>query len=267
MSTHERYHDASAISCTEIKTVRCAQAIFKPGCHPVNVSRDYQQKPDKIVQNEFSHSSLAAVSAFGCISDHDAPSATGGRESAAPAGRNGVGSDKENDMQNIEQILGSSGMDLGQLGARFGLTPEQTRSALGSLMPAVLGGFYKQADNAPGGVANAAGMAEPHTSAGNDILGQIFGSKDVSRQVADHAADQSGISSAVLKAMLPIVAAMVARYLATNGGTGAGGGLGGILASVLGGGTASAGGIAGGLGGMFGGSGNPLDAILNGLRR
>lgn len=166
-------------------------------------------------------------------------------------------------MQNIDQILGSSGMDLGQLGARFGLTPEQTRSALGSLMPAVLGGFHKQADSLP----NAANVAEPNTSAGNDILGQIFGTKDVSRQVADHAADQSGVSSAVLKAMLPIVAAMVARYLATNGGTGTGGGLGGILASVLGGGTASAGGTAGGLGGMFGGSGNPLDAILNGLRR
>lgn len=170
-------------------------------------------------------------------------------------------------MQNIDQILGSSGMDLGQLGARFGLTPEQTRSALGSLMPAVLGGFHKQADNEPDGVANAAGLAEPNAAAGNDILGQIFGTKDVSRQVADHAADQSGVSSAVLKAMLPIVAAMVARYLATNGGTGAGGGLGGILASVLGGDKPDRGGTAGGLGGMFGGSGNPLDAILNGLRR
>ena len=98
-------------------------------------------------------------------------------------------------MQNFDQLLGSSGMDLGQLGARFGLTPEQTRSALGSLMPAVLGGFHKQADPVdPGSFANGAGTAEPTTSTGNS-------------------------------------------------------------------------GLSGGPGGMFGGGGNPLDAILNGLRR
>ena len=171
-------------------------------------------------------------------------------------------------MQNFDQFLSASGMDLGQLGARFGLTPEQTRSALASLMPAVLGGFHKQADPVdPGSFANGAGTAEPTTSTGNDILGQIFGTKDVSRQVADHAADQSGVSSAVLKAMLPIVAAMVARHFATNGGAGAGGGLGGVLASVLGGGATGNSGLSGGPGGMFGGGGNPLDAILNGLRR
>ncbi len=171
-------------------------------------------------------------------------------------------------MQNFDQFLGASGMDLGQLSARFGLTPEQTRSALASLMPAVLGGFHKQADPGdPGGVAHGAGTAEPTTSTGNDILGQIFGTKDVSRQVADHAADQSGVSSAVLKAMLPIVTAMVARHFATNGGGGAGAGLGGVLASVLGGGPTGNSGTAGGLGGVFGGGGNPLDSILNGLRR
>lgn len=171
-------------------------------------------------------------------------------------------------MQNFDQLLGSSGMDVGQLGARFGLTPEQTRSALGALMPAVLGGFHKQVDAGdPNGLADGANAAEPNTSAGNDILGQIFGTKDVSRQVADHAAGQSGVSSAVLKAMLPIVAAMVARHFAANGGAGAGGGLGNVLASVLGGGMPGNSGSAGGLGGMFGGNGNPLDAILNGLRR
>ncbi len=171
-------------------------------------------------------------------------------------------------MQNFDQLLGSSGMDVGQLGARFGLTPEQTRSALGSLMPAVLGGFHRQVDAGDAnGLADGADAAEPSTSAGNDILGRIFGTKDVSRQVADHAAGESGVPSAVLKAMLPIVAAMVARHVAANGGAGAGGGLGNVLASVLGGGMAGNGGAAGGLGGMFGGNGNPLDAILNGLRR
>jgi hypothetical protein len=167
-------------------------------------------------------------------------------------------------MQGIDQILGSSDIDVGSLGAQFGLTPEQTRAAMSALMPAVVGGFHKQAEAGdPTGVAEAASnVDQPDVQSGNDILGRIFGSKDVSRQVADHASGSSGVSSAVLKAMLPIVAAMVARHFAANGAPPGGGGLGGILTSVLGGGP---GGV-GGLGGMFGGA-NPLDDILRGLRR
>ncbi len=174
-------------------------------------------------------------------------------------------------MQGLEQILGSSGVDLGSLGARFGLSPEQTRAAMGSLMPAIAGGFHKQVEAGdPAGVADAASaIQQPDTQAGNDILGRIFGSKDVSRQVADHAAGQSGVSSSVLKAMLPIVAAMVARHVAGASAQSGGGGLGGMLGSVLGG-NAGAGGLGGGLGGLgglLGGGSNPLDDILAGLRR
>ena len=43
---------------------------------------------------------------------------------------------------------------------------------------------------------------------GNEVLGQIFGSKDVSRSVADHAAGQTGISAGLLKQMLPILASL-----------------------------------------------------------
>ncbi len=168
-------------------------------------------------------------------------------------------------MQGLDQILGSSGVDVGSLATRFGLSPEQTNAALGSLMPAVAGGMQKRAeDGGLDAVANAGdSMGEPDTAAGNSILGQIFGGKDVSRQVADHAAGQTGVSSTVIKAMLPIVAAMLAKHVAQSGGAGGGmgggGGLGGVLGSVLGGGQA------GGLGGMLGGA-NPLDAIL-GQRR
>lgn len=177
-------------------------------------------------------------------------------------------------MQGLDQILGSSGMNVDALAAQFGISPDQARSALSTLMPSVLGGFQNQAAAGdPASVAQAAGTVDqPTTDAGNDILGRIFGSKDVSRQVAGQAAGESGVSQTILKAMLPIVAAMVARHLATIGG-GAGGGLGGILASVLGGGAggqnAGAAGGLGGLGDLFGGSGgrNPLDTILGNLRR
>jgi hypothetical protein len=170
-------------------------------------------------------------------------------------------------VQDINSLLASSGTDAGAIGAQFGLTPEQTKSAMASLLPAVAGGFQKRAD--AGDVHQVAQLTgspgQPSMAAGNDILGQIFGSKDVSRQVAGHAEGQSGVSSAVLKALLPIVASMVAQHFlrgsagGLGGAAGSGGGLGGILGSVLGG-------SGGGLGGMLGGSGsNPLDEILGSL--
>jgi len=179
-------------------------------------------------------------------------------------------------MQGLDAILGSSGMDVGALARQFGLDPDQASSALGSLVPAVAGGFQRKADQ--GDLAPVTQTAntidQPDTTAGNDILGHIFGNKDVSRQVADHAAGQTGLSSTVLKAMLPVVAAMVAKHVAANadGGAASGnaGGLGGMLGSVLGGGAGGmgggiGGGGLGGLGAMLGG-GNPLDAILSGRR-
>ncbi len=186
---------------------------------------------------------------------------------------------------NIEQLAGETGTDLGAVGARFGLSPEQTRQAMASLLPAVAGGFQKQGDGF-GSAAQLAAGATPHEAVqpGNAVLGQIFGSKDVSRQVAQHASGQTGMSSQIMKALLPIVAAMVAQHLMGRmGGGGAGGGLGGMLGSVLGGGGglggAMGGGTAkpapqaggGGLGGMLGGlldknrDGNPLDDILGGM--
>ena len=184
-------------------------------------------------------------------------------------------------MQAIDQVLGSSGVDVSSLAARFGLDPAQAQSALGSLMPAVLGGFQKKAeanDLAP--ATDAVGdSGQADTDAGNTVLGHIFGDKDVSRQVADHAAGQTGVSGTVLRAMLPVVAAMVARHLANgtvgdastgDASAGGSGGLGGLLGSVLGGGS-SGGGLGGGLGGLGGllgggGGGNPLDQILARMR-
>ncbi len=44
---------------------------------------------------------------------------------------------------------------------------------------------------------------------GNDILGHIFGNKDVSRHVTKRASKKTGLSSTLLKKLLPIVATMV----------------------------------------------------------
>ncbi len=175
----------------------------------------------------------------------------------------------------------------------------------GALLPSILGGFKKTAQAQPTGLDGLGGLLgqlgggglfdsvvapEPTpVEKGNDILGQIFGSKDVSRTVAGHAAEQTGIDSGMLKKMLPILAMLVAGYMAkqgggdsqggglggmlggllggAGGGQSAGGGLGGILGSVLGGGQSAAPASGGGLGGLasmldFDGDGNPLDDIM-----
>ncbi len=54
------------------------------------------------------------------------------------------------------------------------------------------------------------------TQDGNDILGHIFGNKDVSRHVAKRASKKTGLSSSLLKKMLPIVATMVMGALGKN---------------------------------------------------
>jgi hypothetical protein len=57
-------------------------------------------------------------------------------------------------------------------------------------------------------------------SRGNEVLGQIFGSKDVSRTVAQNAASRSGLDPSLLKKMLPMLAMLVAGYMAKQRGAG-----------------------------------------------
>lgn len=201
-------------------------------------------------------------------------------------------------MQVLDILKATGGIEA--IANQLGIPPAMAEMGAGALLPAVLGGFKKQEQAAPapsgglGGLADilgslgGAGLAtnvlgpEPtDVSRGNDVLGQIFGSKEVSRTVAGHASGQTGIDPELLKKMLPIVAMLVAGYLShqkgvgggeAEGGTlggGLGGGLGSILGSALGGGgqQAPAGGASGGLGGLasmldFDGDGNPLDDII-----
>ena len=69
---------------------------------------------------------------------------------------------------------------------------------------------------------------------GNQILGQLFGSKDGSRAIAASAAAQSGVQPSLLKKMLPILAMVAAGYVMKQASQGKGG-LGGALGGILGG--------------------------------
>lgn len=174
----------------------------------------------------------------------------------------------------IASILKQTGA-IGSIAQQLGVNEQVAEAGANALLPAILGGFKKTAQAQPLGVEGLGGLLgqlgggglfdsvvspEPTpVEQGNDVLGQIFGSKDVSRSVAGHASEQTGIDSSLLKQMLPLLAMLVAGYLAKQGGgEQESGGLGGLLGSVLGGGQSAGG---GGLGGMLG---NVLGGALGG---
>jgi hypothetical protein len=187
----------------------------------------------------------------------------------------------------ITDILAQMG-GLQSMARELGISESQAANGAAALAPAILGGFKKQAQSQPGGLEGLGGLlsqlggggllddvlgSKPtDVSRGNDVLGQIFGSKDVSRAVAQNASTQSGLDPSILKKMLPMLAMLVAGYMAKQRSAGApaqpapagGGGLGDLLGGLLGG---QGGGARQGVGGLasmldMDGDGNPLDDIL-----
>jgi len=210
-------------------------------------------------------------------------------------------------MDLVEMLIRSQGsQNISDLGRQFGLDEAQTRAALEQLAPVIAAGVRRNVESDDGLASLAREMqsgqyaryanepADPQlndaTQAGNQILEQVFGSKDVSRGVANQAADLSGIGSAILKKMLPVIAAMIIGNLTKGmmgGGASApaprreastgglddmlkdvlgrgqqpaprdaqgpgGGGLGDILGDILGGGGSAGGSGGGGLGDILG---------------
>lgn len=181
----------------------------------------------------------------------------------------------------ITDILAKMG-GLQSIANELGVSESEAASGAEALSPAIIGGFRKQVAEQPTGVEGLEGMLRhlggeslvddvlspnpTNVTKGNDVLGQIFGSKDVSRTVAQSAAARSGLDPGLLRKMLPMVAMMVAGYMAKQGGAAPGpagaGGLGGLLGGLVGGG--GAGTSPGGLASMLDldGDGNPLDDII-----
>lgn len=184
----------------------------------------------------------------------------------------------------ITDILAQMG-GLQSIARELGVSEDQAADGAAALAPAILGGLQKQALSQPAGPAGLDGKLaqlgggalfdnvlapEPtDVGRGNDLLGQLFGSKDVSRTVAQDAAAQSGLSPDLLKKMLPLLAMLVTGFMAKQGGAapaaapgGGAGGLGDLLGGMLGG--QAGGGAAPGLASMLdmNGDGNALDDIV-----
>lgn len=181
----------------------------------------------------------------------------------------------------LSDLLGRLG-GLQSMARELGVSEQQAASGADALLPAILGGFKRQAQSQPSGLEGLGGLlgqlgggslmdevlapqATP-VQHGNDVLGQIFGSKDVSRAVAGQAAAQTGLDASLLRKMLPMLAMLVAGMMArsqSGGAAGAGPSQGGGLGDLLGG---LMGGAAGGSGaGMASGGGGGLGDLLGGL--
>src|SRR5687767_4413231 len=121
----------------------------------------------------------------------------------------------------ITDVLAQMG-GLQSISKELGVSETQAATGAAALAPAILGGFKKQAQSQPAGLEGLGGLLgklgggallddvlapQPtNVNRGNEVLGQIFGSKDVSRTVAQNAASKTGLSPELLKKMLPMVA-------------------------------------------------------------
>jgi hypothetical protein len=179
----------------------------------------------------------------------------------------------------ITDILNQLG-GIPSIAKELGINENQAASGAAALMPAILGGLKKQSQSngieGIGSLLSKFGGANllddvlsskpTDVSKGNDILGQIFGSKDVSRAVAQSASTKAGVDSSVLKKMLPMLTMLVTGYMSkqTAPEAGNGGMLSGLVSGLFGNKEAGSKNAATGLASLIDmdGDGNPLDDIL-----
>ncbi|MGN6307619.1 MAG: DUF937 domain-containing protein [Mesorhizobium sp.] len=123
----------------------------------------------------------------------------------------------------LTQAQNGQGLEL--LARQFNLSQQQAQLAVEALLPAFSQGLKRSTSDAQGlgGFMNALAsgqygqffenanqaFSQQGVNQGNDVLGQLFGSKDLSRAVAAQAAQATGIGSQVLQQMLPVIASML----------------------------------------------------------
>ncbi len=147
-------------------------------------------------------------------------------------------------MMNLFEMMqtAQNGQAMQNLARQFGLSQQQAQAAVEALLPAFSMGLQRQTHD-PYAFGNLAqlmtaspfgriydadgdGIPDNAQTLGNNVLGQLFGSKDVSNAIAAQAAATTGLGQAILKQMLPVIAAMLMGGLVKSTSNQ---GLGGIL--------------------------------------
>lgn len=123
----------------------------------------------------------------------------------------------------FRQAQGGAAFD--NIARAYGMSPEQLRAMTAALTPAFAQGFQRQAATDAGArrfaelfqtdayarafEAQAAALDPQARGAGEDALGALFGSKDVSRAVAAQAAAVSGVQAQIIRQVLPVLASIL----------------------------------------------------------
>lgn len=151
--------------------------------------------------------------------------------------------DSAGGKQSLDSLAGSLGLDSSKAGslvgalapALMGALQKQTQSAdgLSSFKNALQGGKHQEYLKKPDLMSSVETLKD-----GNNILGHLLGSKDVSRNVAAQAAEATGIDASLVKKALPMIASLAMGALSkdTNSGENIGGSLGDMLGGLMGGG-------------------------------
>lgn len=154
----------------------------------------------------------------------------------------------------LMDLIGKAGgvKSLNNVGSTLGLDASSTGALVGALAPALMRGMQKQTESSDGlaGLTKALGSgkhqqyldnpdsisAASSIEDGNNILGHLFGSKDVSRNVAAQAAASTGIDVGLIKKALPMLAGLAMGAVSKNSDAGdtSGSGLGGLLGGLIG---------------------------------
>ncbi|MGI9247892.1 MAG: DUF937 domain-containing protein [Woeseiaceae bacterium] len=160
-------------------------------------------------------------------------------------------------MDFMDLLKAAGGSDsIGQLATTVGLGSSDTSKLVEALAPALMRGMQKNTADDAGlaGLRQALETgghdryidrpellgADETRADGNNILGHIFGSKDVSRNVAAVAAKDTGIDAGLIKKALPLLASLAMGAMSKKSSAGrdigssvSGGGL-GPLGDLLG---------------------------------
>jgi hypothetical protein len=176
------------------------------------------------------------------------------------------------------------GQAIPNLAKQFGLTPEQTQAAINALLPAFSVGLQNQAQNmgslsqiigAMLGGQHATTFDDPNShlnqqtmSAGNNVLGQLFGPGQATSAIAQQVSKATGVNPGILMAMMPVIASMLMSGMFKSASNQGLGGLLGQLASGAFGGAAGAGAAPGGqMPGQAGGGilGNIIGSVMGNM--
>ncbi|HSO46915.1 MAG TPA: DUF937 domain-containing protein, partial [Rhizobiaceae bacterium] len=184
-------------------------------------------------------------------------------------------------------MQGGNGAALDVIARQMGISRADAERATEALLPAFSQGLKRNVSDPMGFMRFMAALAsgghqdyfeDPSRAAsksgvkdGDAILGDLFGSKEVSRAIAAQAAQATGMSQEMMKQMLPMLAPILmgGMFRQMTGqaqaaqASAAANPLGRILEQMMGGGS----GYRGGGGGFGGGAGNPWGQILEEMMR